>query len=161
MPSAASAKVGWICVSLSTELIISKLLTCAQHYKCLRPRLDCSLLRPRRHDFMLLRFLITLSRFRRAMAPKLDRWIQDGVFQLQRRAYEAKGEGSWQHIDKEIPVTTGKERLGDLPIESVVGSSLSEVQECSSCSARKLRSMKSWATDTTAVEAKSWRGFKR
>ncbi|KAF2184852.1 hypothetical protein K469DRAFT_750706 [Zopfia rhizophila CBS 207.26] len=72
-------------------------------------------------DFMLLRFLITLSRFRRAMAPKLHRWIQDGVFQLQRRAYEARGEGSWQHTDKEIPVTLGNERLEDLPVLSVSG----------------------------------------
>ncbi|ORY10988.1 hypothetical protein BCR34DRAFT_588267 [Clohesyomyces aquaticus] len=73
-------------------------------------------------DFMLPRFSITLSKFRRAMAPKLDRGIRDGVFQLQRRAYEVEGRGSWQHIEKEKPVTTGNERLEDLPIASVSGS---------------------------------------
>lgn len=105
-------------------------------------------------DFTILRIMVTLSRFRRVMAPKLDRWLQDGVFQLQRRAYEAQGEGLWLHTDKEIPVTVGNEQLKDLPLASKSAFELRYLHECASCSARKLRSMKSWATDTTAVEGK-------
>jgi hypothetical protein len=37
-------------------------------------------------DIALLKFLIYLSSFKRVLAPRIDRWIQDGVWQLQRRA---------------------------------------------------------------------------
>ena len=42
-------------------------------------------------DITLLRFLIYLSCFRRALGPRLVRWTQDGVWQLQHRAYEGEG----------------------------------------------------------------------
>ncbi|KAF2189270.1 hypothetical protein K469DRAFT_659388 [Zopfia rhizophila CBS 207.26] len=70
-------------------------------------------------DIILLKFLVYLSRFRHALAPRLDRWIQDGVLQLQRRAYEAYGEGSWENLDEEIPVTTQKQTLSELPLTSL------------------------------------------
>jgi hypothetical protein len=62
---------------------------------------------------VLLRFLIYLSQFRNALSPRIERWIQDGIFQLQRRAYEDQSE--WQDIDKEIPVTVTRVKLQDLP----------------------------------------------
>jgi hypothetical protein len=101
-------------------------------------------------DFTILRFMITLGRFRRALAPKIDRWIQDGVFQLQRKVYESQGEGTWQHIDKEVPVTSDSERLKDLSDTSVAQENQA-THECFHCSARKLQSMKSWSTDRTVV----------
>ncbi|KAF2871909.1 hypothetical protein BDV95DRAFT_28836 [Massariosphaeria phaeospora] len=65
-------------------------------------------------DIGLLHFLIYLSKFRRALAPRSDRWIQDGVLQLQRRAYEGQGQGTWTNLDQEIPLTVEKELLSDL-----------------------------------------------
>ena len=98
--------------------------------------------------------MIIIGRYRRAMAPKIDRWIQDGVFQLQRKVYEMQGEGTWQHTEKEVPVTLGNERLKDLSDTSVARSNQSVKHECFHCSVRKLQSMKSWATDKTAVSDK-------
>ena len=69
-------------------------------------------------DLFLLRFLVYLSRFRRALAPRIDRWIQDGVFQLQRRAYQAHGQGTWERLDHPTPVTVYLEELDDLPTDS-------------------------------------------
>jgi hypothetical protein len=66
---------------------------------------------------VLLRFLILLARFRRALAPRINRWIQDSVLQLQRRAYEAEGQGTWTRLDTDVPITTEKEKLTDLPAE--------------------------------------------
>lgn len=103
---------------------------------------------------MLLRVMILLSQFRKAMAPRLDRWIHDGVFQLQRRAYEAVGQGTWHDIDCEIPVMTSKDKLGELPLISPSVSSLNETLKGCDCKVKKLRSMKSWATDTTAASSK-------
>jgi hypothetical protein len=60
---------------------------------------------------LLLRLLIYTRRFRHILAPRIDRWIQDGVFQLQRRAYEAQEEVAWGRSDKEIPVTAGNVQL--------------------------------------------------
>ena len=47
--------------------------------------------------------LIFVSRFRGN--PRINRWIQDGVLQLQRRAYEAEGQGVWSKLDEKIPLT--------------------------------------------------------
>lgn len=69
-------------------------------------------------DIALLRFLIFLQRFRKALAPRIDAWIQDGTFQLQRRAYEAYGEGQWSGLDEEIPVHKPGEELAPLPVDS-------------------------------------------
>ncbi|CAO2656658.1 Nn.00g054610.m01.CDS01 [Neocucurbitaria sp. VM-36] len=68
-------------------------------------------------DITLLKFLIYLSRFRRTLAPRIDRWIQDGVWQLQRRAYEGEGYREWMNLENEIPLTDkGGQKLKDLPI---------------------------------------------
>ncbi|KAL5380203.1 hypothetical protein DPSP01_008004 [Paraphaeosphaeria sporulosa] len=69
-------------------------------------------------NVFILRFCIFLSRFRRALAPRIERWVQDGVFHLQRRAFEARGEGTWVDLEKEIPVTRVREMLGDLGVAS-------------------------------------------
>jgi hypothetical protein len=56
----------------------------------------------------LLRILIYTHTLRRLLAPRIDRWIQDGVFQIQRKAYEAQELVTWERPDKEIPITDGK-----------------------------------------------------
>jgi hypothetical protein len=68
-------------------------------------------------DISILKFFIYLSRFRRALAPRIDRWVQDGVLQLQRRAYEAEGKSSWIRLDQEIPVTMDRELLEDFQVD--------------------------------------------
>jgi hypothetical protein len=69
-------------------------------------------------DLVVLKFLIFLQRPRDVLAPKIDRWIQDGVFQLQRRAYEASGEGVWVRQDKEVPATVNDQLLRELSAET-------------------------------------------
>ncbi|KAF2012695.1 hypothetical protein BU24DRAFT_465061 [Aaosphaeria arxii CBS 175.79] len=66
-------------------------------------------------NMMVLRVFIFLSRFRRALAPRIDHWVQDGIFQLQRRAFQSEGQGSWLGSEKEIPHTTKSEHLAKLP----------------------------------------------
>jgi hypothetical protein len=70
-------------------------------------------------DIVLLKFLIYLSSFRKALSPRVERWIQDGVLQLQRRAYEAHKEGTWSELSREVPMTAAKELLTDLPLASL------------------------------------------
>ena len=67
-------------------------------------------------DLVILRFLIYLSRFRRirGLGPRIERWILDGVLQLQRRAFEYSGQGTWKRLDKDVPVTTSRVMLDDL-----------------------------------------------
>jgi hypothetical protein len=64
-------------------------------------------------DISLLKFLIFLSTLRRTktLGPRINRWIQDGVFQLQRRAYESQGCAYWEDLDEDIPTTRGNEKL--------------------------------------------------
>lgn len=69
-------------------------------------------------DLLMLRFLVFWRSFRGFFAPRIDAWIQDGVFQLQRRAYEAQGEGVWERLDKEIPATTADAELSTFPLVS-------------------------------------------
>lgn len=69
-------------------------------------------------DLILLKFLVFWHRFRGILAPRIDAWVQDGAFQLQRRAYEMQGEGIWERLDKEVPVTTYDTQLSTLPLES-------------------------------------------
>jgi hypothetical protein len=95
-------------------------------------------------DILLLRFLVFLTRFRHALAPQIDRWIQDGVFQLQRRAYEANEGGSWKYIDHEILMTMSSEYLAELPLESLSN-------QHSVCVCIKEKS----AAETSVVESKS------
>lgn len=70
-------------------------------------------------DISLLRFMIFMSKFRAALSPKIDRWIQDGVFQYQRRAYEAQGQGLWKKLETEIPTESDNVKLPDLPIKTL------------------------------------------
>jgi hypothetical protein len=60
--------------------------------------------------------VIYLSNFRRALAPRVDRWIQDGVWQLQRRAYEGEGYRQWTQLEADVPLTDAGQTLKDLPI---------------------------------------------
>ena len=70
-------------------------------------------------DLVLLKFLIFLQRFRRALAPRIDQWIQDGIFQIQRKAYEAYSHATWdgKRLEKDIPATIGADALDRLPLE--------------------------------------------
>ena len=68
-------------------------------------------------DLVILRFFIYLSRFKKALSPRIERWIQDDIFQLQRRAYEATGEGVWTKLEKEIPITRQATMLSDFVSE--------------------------------------------
>ena len=74
-------------------------------------------------DITLLKFLVYLSRFRRQLGPRIERWIQDGVWQLQRRAYEGEGQRDWVNLESEIPLTNKGHMLKDLPIVWVPGKS--------------------------------------
>ncbi|KAH7392537.1 hypothetical protein BKA66DRAFT_457717 [Pyrenochaeta sp. MPI-SDFR-AT-0127] len=69
-------------------------------------------------DLVVLKFVIFLERSRRTLAPRIDRWIQDGVFQLQRRAYEANDEGIWERQDTEVPATIDGQLLCELSLET-------------------------------------------
>ena len=70
-------------------------------------------------DILLLKFLVFLSKFSEVLAPRIDRWTQDSVLHLQRRAYEAHGKCNWTGLSAAIPVTSAKDILLDLPIGSV------------------------------------------
>lgn len=59
-----------------------------------------------------------MSRLRATLAPRIDHWVQDGVFQLQRRAFEAQDQGSWTRTEQEVPVTAQYELLHKLPVKS-------------------------------------------
>lgn len=84
-------------------------------------------------DLVILRFLIYLSRFRRirGLGPRIERWTLDGVLQLQRRAFEYSGQGTWKRLDKDVPVTTSRVMLDDLqdivPSDATDGSDSEEV----------------------------------
>jgi hypothetical protein len=66
----------------------------------------------------VLKLLIGVSRFRRSLAPRIDRWIQDGVFHLQRRAYEGNYGVAWKLLTSEIPITCSQDLLPELPLET-------------------------------------------
>lgn len=72
-------------------------------------------------DLVLLRGLIFLNTFRKSLSPAIDRWIQEDVYHLQRRVYEALREGSWINTEKEIPVTREDTILSDLSAGKQVG----------------------------------------
>lgn len=69
-------------------------------------------------DLILLKFLVFWRRFRGLSALRVEAWIQDGTFQLQRRAFEAHSEGTWERLDKEVPATIDDVELTTLPLES-------------------------------------------
>lgn len=69
-------------------------------------------------DLVLFRSLSFFSSLTKRPTPRLDRWVQDGIFQLLRRAYEAHSEDIWKDVDKEVPVTVENTKLPDLPMDS-------------------------------------------
>lgn len=71
-------------------------------------------------DLVLLRSLVHLRRYTSGLAPRIDRWLQDGIFQLTRRAYEAQGNGIWKNLAEEVPITTDKSALPDLTMETLI-----------------------------------------
>ncbi|KAH7128142.1 hypothetical protein B0J11DRAFT_430867 [Dendryphion nanum] len=56
-------------------------------------------------NFFILRFFVFLESFRKRLNPRVDRWINDGVHQLQRRAFEGHEDVVWVDLEKEVPVT--------------------------------------------------------
>ncbi|KAF2120277.1 hypothetical protein BDV96DRAFT_642118 [Lophiotrema nucula] len=66
-------------------------------------------------DLVLLKYLIFLQRWRKALSPGIIHWIRDGIYQLQWRAYDTYGEGDWEYTNKEVPLTVTGEFLRDLP----------------------------------------------
>lgn len=66
----------------------------------------------------LLKILVYVSKFQATLTPRLNRWIQDGVWQLQRHAYEAQGHANWLDIEREIPLNKEGEAFQDLPTSS-------------------------------------------
>ncbi|KZM26287.1 hypothetical protein ST47_g2591 [Ascochyta rabiei] len=73
-------------------------------------------------DIFILKFKIYFSKFRAALSPRIDCWIQDGIWQLQRRAYEGEGYRSWTDLEADIPLTDEK-TLKDLSILWLPGKS--------------------------------------
>ncbi|KAF2736926.1 hypothetical protein EJ04DRAFT_488916 [Polyplosphaeria fusca] len=71
-------------------------------------------------DLIVLRFLMFLTYFRHILAPRIDRWIQDSILQLQRHAYEAEGQGHWTRLNSDMPVATNREAFTDLPLEPLL-----------------------------------------
>lgn len=67
-------------------------------------------------DITLLRFIALLKKITRSDTPRLDRWIQDGLFHLQRLAYEAHGERGWKDLTEEVPTTVRRTTFTDLPL---------------------------------------------
>lgn len=60
-------------------------------------------------DFGVLRFFLLLEKPSTSRRSRVRQWIQDGVFQLQRAAYEASDKGIvWTRQGKEIPTTQSK-----------------------------------------------------
>ena len=66
-------------------------------------------------NFFILRFFVFLQRFRKSLAPRLDLWVNDDVYQLQRRAFEGNEDAVWIGLTKEIPVTSEKFLLSEVP----------------------------------------------
>ena len=65
-------------------------------------------------DFSILRGLMWLSKIKKSLSPGIDYWIEDGLFQLQRAAYQGIGQGTWGRLEKEIPWTIYKDHLCSL-----------------------------------------------
>lgn len=79
-------------------------------------------------EITLLKFLVFLTRFRRSIGPRIDRWIQDGIWQLQRRAYEGEGHRNWTDLEADIPLMEKGQKLKDLPIMWLPGKSPAMMQ---------------------------------
>jgi len=57
------------------------------------------------------------------LSPRIEHWIRDGVFQLQRIAFDAHGQGTWSDTNLEIPSTNAGQLLTALPISIGTGGS--------------------------------------
>lgn len=68
-------------------------------------------------DLFVIKVLIYSKNARPLLEPRINRWIQDSVLQYQRRAYEAHGQGTWLHLNSEIPTTSHMDTLLDIPID--------------------------------------------
>lgn len=75
-------------------------------------------------DITLLRFISLLKKIKNFDSPRLERWMKDGLWQLQRHAYEAHGAGVWKDLTDEVPTIAEYTVLPDLPLQH---SSLSRV----------------------------------
>jgi hypothetical protein len=83
-------------------------------------------------DLTLLRFLGFLLKYNHGLAPRIDRWVQDGIFQLQRRAHEAQGHGVWKGLKEDVPVTVEKCLLPDLETDTLVNTKSQTPSLCDS-----------------------------
>ncbi|KAF2677350.1 hypothetical protein K458DRAFT_396047 [Lentithecium fluviatile CBS 122367] len=81
-------------------------------------------------DLVLLKFHIFLTSFRKALGPRINAWVQDGIYLLQRRAYEMHGERVWKHLGKDLPLTVDKAELAKIPLESRPVSRQDVRQDC-------------------------------
>jgi hypothetical protein len=81
-------------------------------------------------DLVLLRSLLYLRKYKTRLSPRLDRWLQDGIYQLQRRAQEAQNNGVWIKLTEEVPITSVKTSLPELLIDTlpVSGKPLSQTE---------------------------------
>lgn len=71
-----------------------------------------------------------MSKFQSTLTPRLNRWIQDGVWQLQRHAYEAQGHDDWLDIEREIPLNKKGEVFKDLPASPLLPRHMRVDLEC-------------------------------
>ncbi|KAH7127171.1 hypothetical protein B0J11DRAFT_296636 [Dendryphion nanum] len=71
-------------------------------------------------DLTLVQLLILIRTYSKSSSPRLDRWIQDSILQLQRRAFESQGKGIWDKLDDEVPVTRYDEKLEELSVETAI-----------------------------------------
>lgn len=78
-------------------------------------------------DFVRLRLYTIRGRLRKR--PAIQSWIDDGIYQLQRRAFGLYVNIPWDRTDKEVPVTSGGQTLDSLSkcaaVASQVGPKLS------------------------------------
>ncbi|KAH8630678.1 hypothetical protein IG631_15255 [Alternaria alternata] len=103
-------------------------------------------------DITLLKFLVYLTRFRRALGPRIARWTQDGVWQLQRRAYEGEGHRNWTDLENEIPLMEKGHKLKDLPIMWRPGKSPMVKQSSSFASTDSMVSQQSSISELAAED---------
>lgn len=78
-------------------------------------------------DFIILRVVVLLSRFRSTLAPRIDEWIQDSALQMHRQVHEASAGSKWEEFDDDILGSPNTEKLGGLPHYSEV--TLAEVRK--------------------------------
>ena len=106
-------------------------------------------------DITLLKFLVYLTRFRRALGPRIARWTQDGVWQLQRRAYEGEGHRNWTDLESEIPLMEKGHKLKDLPIMWRPGKSPMMMQTSSFASTNSLVSQQPSVSELAAEDVEN------